>query len=83
MYVCLPKSSQIHIATDSQLVLVSIPESDRVAQLYLHAPSSLFVAFYCSQGYGGGTLTCLHMRTRLQGNGRIASLILTHGCRWM
>jgi hypothetical protein len=28
--------------------------SDRVAQLHLQAPGSLFVVFYDSQGYGGG-----------------------------
>jgi hypothetical protein len=30
--------------------------SDRVHQLYLQVPGSLFVAFYDSQGYGGGIL---------------------------
>jgi hypothetical protein len=30
--------------------------SDRVAQLYPQAPCSVFVAFYDSQGYGGGNL---------------------------
>jgi hypothetical protein len=34
--------------------------SDRVAQLYPQAPGSLFIAFYDSQGDGGGILTCLH-----------------------
>jgi hypothetical protein len=34
--------------------------SYRVAQLYLQAPGSLFIAFYDSQGYGGGILFCLH-----------------------
>jgi hypothetical protein len=33
--------------------------SDRVAQLYPQASGSLFVAFYYSQGYGGGILTRL------------------------
>jgi hypothetical protein len=33
---------------------------DRVAQLYPQAPGSLFVAFYDSQGYGGGILIRLH-----------------------
>jgi hypothetical protein len=33
---------------------------DRVAQLHPQAPGSLFVAFYDSQGYGGGILTHLH-----------------------
>jgi hypothetical protein len=36
---------------------------NRVAQLYLHAPGSLFVAFYYSQGDGGGILTRLHTGT--------------------
>jgi hypothetical protein len=31
-----------------------------MAQLYPQAPGSIFVAFYDSQGYGGGILTCLH-----------------------
>jgi hypothetical protein len=31
------------------------------AQLYPQAPGSLFIAFYNSQGYGGGILTSLHM----------------------
>jgi hypothetical protein len=35
--------------------------SDRVAQLCPQASSYLFVAFYDSQGYGGGILTGLHM----------------------
>jgi hypothetical protein len=35
---------------------------DRMAHLYLQAPGSLFVAFYDSQGYGGGVLTRLHIR---------------------
>jgi hypothetical protein len=35
--------------------------SDRVAQLYPQGPVSLFVAFYNSQGSGGGILTHLHM----------------------
>jgi hypothetical protein len=30
--------------------------SDRVVQLYPHVPSSLFVAFYDSQGHGGNIL---------------------------
>jgi hypothetical protein len=37
--------------------------SDRVAQIYPQAPGSLFVAFYDSQGYGGGILTRLHTGT--------------------
>jgi hypothetical protein len=35
--------------------------SERVAQLYPQAPGSLSIAFYDSQGYGGGILTLLHM----------------------
>jgi hypothetical protein len=31
--------------------------SDRVAQLYPHAPDSVFDAFYESKGYGVGILT--------------------------
>jgi hypothetical protein len=34
---------------------------DRVAHLNPQAPGSVFVAFYDSQGYGGGILTHLHM----------------------
>jgi hypothetical protein len=34
--------------------------SDRVAQLYPQAPSSLFIAPYDPQGYGGDILICLH-----------------------
>jgi hypothetical protein len=34
--------------------------SERVAQLYSQAPSSLFIAFYDSQGYGGYILIHLH-----------------------
>jgi hypothetical protein len=41
-------------------VSVFMSPSDRVAQLYREAPGSLFVAFYDSQGYGGGILTRLH-----------------------
>jgi hypothetical protein len=38
--------------------------SDRVAQLYPQAPGLLFIAFYNSQGYGGGVLTRLHAGNR-------------------
>jgi hypothetical protein len=38
-------------------VCVFISPSDGVAQLYPQALGSLFVAFYDSQGYGGGILT--------------------------
>jgi hypothetical protein len=31
-----------------------------VAQLYPQAPGSVFVAYYGSQGYGGGILARLH-----------------------
>jgi hypothetical protein len=34
---------------------------NRVAELYPQAAGSLFVAFYDSQGYGGGIRTRLHM----------------------
>jgi hypothetical protein len=34
--------------------------TDRVAQLYPQATVSIFIAFYYSQGYGGGILTRLH-----------------------
>jgi hypothetical protein len=34
---------------------------DTVTQLYPQVQGYLFVAFYFSQGYGGGILTCLHM----------------------
>jgi hypothetical protein len=37
--------------------------SDTVAQLHPQAPGSLFVAFYDSQGCGGGILTRLHTGT--------------------
>jgi hypothetical protein len=37
-----------------------ISPRNRVAQLYPQAPGSLFVAFYDSQGYGGGILTRLY-----------------------
>jgi hypothetical protein len=39
---------------------VFISPSDRVAQIYAQAPGYFFVAFYDSQGYGGGILTSLH-----------------------
>jgi hypothetical protein len=42
-------------------VPVFMSPRDRVAQLYLQAPGSLFVASYDSQGYGGGVRTRLHM----------------------
>jgi hypothetical protein len=38
--------------------------SDSVARLYPQALGSLIVAFYDSQGYGGGILTHLHTRKR-------------------
>jgi hypothetical protein len=40
-------------------VIVFMSPSDRVAQSYPQAPGSLFVAFYKSQGYGGGIITRL------------------------
>jgi hypothetical protein len=39
---------------------VFISLRNRVAQLYPQALGSLFVAYYDSQGYGGGIPTCLH-----------------------
>jgi hypothetical protein len=41
-------------------VSVCVSPNDRVAQLYPQASGSLFGAYYDSQGYGGGILTCLH-----------------------
>jgi hypothetical protein len=41
-------------------VSVFMSPRNRVAQLYPKAPCSLFVAFYESQGYGGGIVTRLH-----------------------
>jgi hypothetical protein len=41
-------------------VFVFMSPSDRVAQLYPQALGSLFVAFYDTQGYGGGILNRLH-----------------------
>jgi hypothetical protein len=41
-------------------VPVFISPRNRVAQLYPQTLSSLFVASYDSQGYGGGIRTCLH-----------------------
>jgi hypothetical protein len=44
-------------------VPVFMSPSDRRVQLYPQAPGSLFVAFYWSQGYGGGILIRLHTRS--------------------
>jgi hypothetical protein len=41
-------------------VSVFMSPSDMVTQLYPQEPGSLLVAFYDSQGYGGGILTRLH-----------------------
>jgi hypothetical protein len=41
-------------------VSVFMSPSNRVARIYPQAPSSLFIALYDSQGYGGGILTRLH-----------------------
>jgi hypothetical protein len=41
-------------------VPVFISCTDRVAQLYPQTPGFIVVAFYDSQGYGGGILTRLH-----------------------
>jgi hypothetical protein len=43
------------------LVSVFMFPSDRMAQFYPQAPGPLFVAFYDSQGYGGGILSRLHV----------------------
>jgi hypothetical protein len=40
--------------------------SDRVAQLYPQAPGSILIAFYDSQGYGGGIVTLLHTRNEIK-----------------
>jgi hypothetical protein len=44
-------------------VLVVTSDRNRVAQLYHQALGSLFVAFYDSQGCGGGIRTCLTRTT--------------------
>jgi hypothetical protein len=43
--------------------------SDRVAQLYPHAPGSLFIISCDSKNYGGGILTLLHTGAQLGGPG--------------
>jgi hypothetical protein len=43
-------------------VPVFISPRNKVAELYLRALSSLYVASYDSQGYRGGILTSLHAR---------------------
>jgi hypothetical protein len=45
-------------------ISVFVSPSDRLAQLYPQAPGFLFVAFYESHGYGGGSLTGLHAGDR-------------------
>jgi hypothetical protein len=46
----------------AEQILIFTSPSDREAQLYvLPAPGSLFVAFYYTQGYGGGIRPRLHM----------------------
>jgi hypothetical protein len=47
-------------------VSVFMSPLNRVDQLYPRALSSLFVASYDSQGYGGGTLTRLHSADNVQ-----------------
>jgi hypothetical protein len=42
---------------------VFMSPSDRLACLYPQTPGSLFVAFYDSQGYGGGIPNHLHIDT--------------------
>jgi hypothetical protein len=55
------RSSALRLTSNLEdQVSVFMCPSDRVAQLYPQAPGSLFVAFYDSQGYGGGILTPLH-----------------------
>jgi hypothetical protein len=57
------QSKVVSLASNPHLenqVPVFISPSDRVAKLYPQVPVSLFVAFYDSQGYGGGILTRLH-----------------------
>jgi hypothetical protein len=46
---------------EDQVPIYMFPNK-KVAQLYPQAPGSLLVAFYDSQGYGGGILTRLHTR---------------------
>jgi hypothetical protein len=46
-------------------VPVFMSPSDRVAQLSPQELGFLFIAFYDSQGYGGGILTHLHIRTEI------------------
>jgi hypothetical protein len=46
---------------EDQLSLYLCPPSDRVVRLYPQAPGSLLLAFYESQGNGGGILMRLHM----------------------
>jgi hypothetical protein len=58
------KSKVVSLACNPNLeeqISVFTSPSERVAQLYPPAPSSLFVAFYDSQGYVGAILSRLHM----------------------
>jgi hypothetical protein len=53
--------SALHPASNlKDQFIVFISPIYRVAQLYPQEPGSLFVAFYDSQGYSEGILTCLH-----------------------
>jgi hypothetical protein len=56
------KSSALRLTTnlEDQVTEIMSPSDNRVVQLYPQAPGSLFIAFYDSQGCGGGILTRLH-----------------------
>jgi hypothetical protein len=57
------RSSPLHPTPNLEdQVPVFMPASDRVAHLYPQAQCSLFITFYDSQGYGGGTVTCVLTR---------------------
>jgi hypothetical protein len=71
-------------------VSVFMSPSDRVAQLYLQAPGSLFIAFYDSQDYDGGIQTHLHMgrikpivhmNRYVSGFSNVTILIRMHRCK--
>jgi hypothetical protein len=63
-------------------VSVLMPSSDRVAHLYPQARSSLFVAFYDSQGYGGGTLTRLHSHRHVDPKSSDGKSLFYFKIRW-
>jgi hypothetical protein len=58
------QSKVVSLVSNPQLgkpgLCIYAPSRDRVAQVYLQAPGSLFVAFCDPQGYDGGILTRLH-----------------------